>query len=369
MNDFLKTTNELISIPSTGDNLAALEQAIALIERQFAGIQGINMQRFVHNDKPSLLVFGGDRKPDEFDVLLSGHLDVVPGKPPQFKPYIHDGYLYGRGAMDMKTTALGMAHALREVLPAFSGLKQGSHPKVGGLFTTQEESKGADVKYLTEHGVIAAKFVIVGEAGMPTEVCTEYKGMAHATIHFMGSRSHESRPWEGKNAITALGKFLGELEKAYPEPGKPVWRTTATPIKIESTSPSANQVPDGATVDISFRQIPGDPNFVNPGRLHSFLKKLLGPTSAKITVYGLERPVKVGHDNPFLEKLASAIETVHHQPARFIRKHGSCDGHFFPYAVVYGMTGEGLHGDNERLEIASIEPYLQTLRQFLIGLQ
>jgi len=258
---------------------------------------------------------------------------------------------------------------LREVLPTLSDTEHGPRLKIGGLFTTQEESKGADVKYLTEHGTIAAKFVIVGEAGMPTEVCTEYKGMAHATIHFTGSRSHESRPWEGKNAVTALGKFLGELEKAYPEPSKPVWRTTATPIKIESTSLSANQVPDGATVNISFRQIPGDPNFVNSGHLHAFLTKILGQTSAKITVYGLERPVKVGHNNPFLEKLASAIETVHHQPARFIRKHGSCDGRFFPYAVVYGMTGEGLHGDNERLEIASIEPYLQTLRQFLISLQ
>ena len=54
-------------------------------------------------DRPSLLIHN-QKKPGtkKFKIILDAHLDVVPGKDYQYKPYEKDGKFYGRGAYDMK---------------------------------------------------------------------------------------------------------------------------------------------------------------------------------------------------------------------------------------------------------------------------
>ena len=62
-------------------------------------------------------------------VLLNGHLDVVSPEPVDlwqqdpFKPEIRDGWLYGRGAGDMKSGVAAMVFALHAIKKAGFGLK------------------------------------------------------------------------------------------------------------------------------------------------------------------------------------------------------------------------------------------------------
>lgn len=58
---------------------------------------------------------------EDFDVLCLGHLDVVPAPDNMFTPEIHDGRMYGRGTLDMKSFAAvafnSMFHVLENRLP------------------------------------------------------------------------------------------------------------------------------------------------------------------------------------------------------------------------------------------------------------
>ena len=78
--------------------------------------------------------------------VFAGHTDVVPTGPVEkwtsdpFTPTIRDGYLYGRGAADMKTSLAGFVVATEEFVTA--------HPHHAGsiafLITSDEEGPGHD---------------------------------------------------------------------------------------------------------------------------------------------------------------------------------------------------------------------------------
>src|SRR5437764_619182 len=108
---------------------------------------------------------GTGKKPP---LLLSAHLDVVPAEPeswrhPPFCGEIHDGYLWGRGAIDMKhmavMSALVVARLAREKLPL----------KRDVIFAgVADEEAGCDFgsKFLVDHhaDLVKAEFAL-GEAG------------------------------------------------------------------------------------------------------------------------------------------------------------------------------------------------------------
>ena len=54
-------------------------------------------------------------------VLLHGHVDVVPGRPEQFRPRLDGDRLYGRGAYDMKGALAGADARARRPARAGSG--------------------------------------------------------------------------------------------------------------------------------------------------------------------------------------------------------------------------------------------------------
>ncbi len=79
-------------------------------------------------------------------IVFAGHTDVVPTGPREnwqsdpFKPEIRDGYLYGRGAADMKSSLAAFITAIEDFLaqhPAHRG-------SIGLLITSDEEGVSID---------------------------------------------------------------------------------------------------------------------------------------------------------------------------------------------------------------------------------
>src|SRR5690606_29421439 len=108
----------------------------------------------------------GDRGPL---LVFAGHTDVVPPGPedawssPPFEPRLADGYLYGRGAADMKASLAAMIVATERFLAA--------HPapagRIGFLLTSDEEGPAVDgtravMETLTREGE-RLDYCVVGE--------------------------------------------------------------------------------------------------------------------------------------------------------------------------------------------------------------
>jgi acetylornithine deacetylase/succinyl-diaminopimelate desuccinylase-like protein len=160
----------------------------------------------------------GDKPP----LLLAAHLDVVPAEPeswthPPFGGEIHDGYIWGRGAIDMKHMAVMSALVVARLK------QEGFTPSRDLIFAgVADEEAGCDhgSRWLVDHhpDLVRAEFAL-GEAGgfsvrlngrviYPIQVAE--KGCVWMKLRATGRPGHGSMPREN-NAIATIGAAVAKL--------------------------------------------------------------------------------------------------------------------------------------------------------------
>ncbi len=355
---FLPAASELLAMPSTADRPAELHRVLDFV-LDFIG-PGFTVERFESGGKPSALVYAGDRRPS-FRIMLNGHLDVVPAAAELFRPRRDGDRLYARGAHDMKVSALVMAQVFRELAASLP------YP-LGLQLVTDEEIGGRDgTKHQLDQGVTAG-FVLIGEqSGL--ELVTDSKGVAAATLRATGRSGHGAYPWQGDNALIKLIASLTRLLEAYPQARAEAWRTTVNLARIETTNQAGNQIPDFAEAWLDIRFPPQDTDFTgrSTAEVAAYLAKFCEPGVIPL----VERSDPPHHADQASQEVLSLREAARAAGYRgdFLRKHGAADGRYYYQrgidAVIFGIAGGGLHGDEEFADISSIAPYHQALTQFL----
>lgn len=360
LDGFLAVARGLIAIPSTADRPAELARALDYVLDVVGG--GFTVERFASNGKPSALLYrpGPDGRPD-FDVILNAHLDVVPADDELFTARLDGDRLYGRGAQDMKVTALAQALAFREVAA-------GTDRPVALQLVTDEEMGGLDgTRHQVAEGV-RGRFVVIGEhSGLA--VVTESKGMVRAYLRAVGRGAHSAYPWLGDNALVRLTRSVERLLARYPVATEEVWRTTVNLARVETPNAAFNQVPAAATGWLDLRFPPEDTDLAgrSAAELADFLEGFCEPgVTAEVVAVGA--PQRADPDRPEIEWLMSAARAEGY-PSGFLRKHGAGDGRFYAAAgmdaVAFGVGGDGQHGPSEYADVTTIQPYRRALTGFL----
>ena len=190
--DLIAFTQSLLRCPSPPGEESAVVDVI-LREMRLMGFDA-----FWRDDVGNAVgvVMGAEPGPT---LLLDSHCDTVgiaPGVPWQHDPFgaeIEDGYLYGRGAADMKGALAAMIHAA-------AGVERSKlRGRVLVTATVMEENlEGAALKAVMD--AIPPDFVVIGEA---TELRLVRGGRGRAEIHLetIGRPAHSSTPHLGRNAI------------------------------------------------------------------------------------------------------------------------------------------------------------------------
>ncbi|MGV9288926.1 M20/M25/M40 family metallo-hydrolase [Streptomyces sp. NPDC003719] len=157
-------------------------------------------------------------------LLVHGHLDVVPAdaaewRVPPFSGEIRDGYLWGRGAIDMKDTVAVMLATARHFA------RTGARParEIVLAFLADEEAGGKfGAHWLVEHRpeLFAGVTEAIGEGGgfsyalddtrrlYPIE--NAQRGMAWMELTATGRAGHGSSP-NDENAVTDLAESLTRI--------------------------------------------------------------------------------------------------------------------------------------------------------------
>ncbi len=355
---FLSAACELIAVPSTADRPDDLRRALGIV-LGFVG-PGFTVERFESGGKPSALVYRGAHR-TRFQVILNAHLDVVPAPPHQFRPRREGVRLYGRGAQDMKVSALVQAQVFRELA--------GSLPYPIALqLVTDEEVGGHDgTLYQLEQGV-SGEFVIIGEhSGL--RIVTESKGMVAATLRAVGHGAHGAYPWLGDNALVKLQRSLDNVLAKYPVATEEVWRTTVNLARIQTPNQARNQIPAlaEAWLDIRFPPEDADLNGKTADQITTYLASFCEPGVTPV-VHQADPPQRADPDRPEIRGLQQAARNQGY-PADFLRKHGAGDGRFYRQrgidAVAFGVGGDGQHGADEYVDTTTIAPYYRALKEFL----
>ena len=223
-------------------------------------------------------------------LLLLSHLDVVPAPAARwshdpFAADLVDGYVYGRGAVDMKDMVameLGVVRLLAAEARA-AGLDPARDPIPGlrrdVLFTcTADEEAGglAGAKWVAEHrpewltaaGAVnecgGVSVTVAGRRFYPIQVAE--KGFAAYRIAITGTWGHGSMPREDNAAVLAAA-VIARL--AAPGP------TRLTPVMARFIDLAAAELPPDAAAIL--RGIAGD----DPGRAEAALALACDPTYAR----------------------------------------------------------------------------------------
>jgi len=360
--EIIEQTKQLIAIPSTADNPQALREAVDFVAGIVAGHPGITIERFERNGKHSFLAYKKGKRPAKFDILLNGHLDVVPGSAELFVPREEEDKLYGRGALDMKGTALTLTRVFCELVnevPYNLGLQIVSDEEIGGY-------DGARM-HLDDYG-LRADFVIIGEySNHPSTIYNAARGLCWAEIAFAGKVAHGGHPWHGSNAVVKAAEFATAVLKRYPTPDKEAWATTANIASLSTPNETFNKVPDNAVLKIDFR-FTDDPIFASRESVEAFIASL-DPTAKLIGMSVFEPAVNVSEHNPYVQGLSRAVERVTHQKAELGTRPAGSDGRHFALAGVdcieFGLCGQNQHSDDEYVELSSFQEYHDVLSTFL----
>ena len=370
--------SRLIRIPSVtaspDERLDEVHRAAVFIY-DYLQSHGLSVRLFDQEKYPSMLIgFPGQ---ELAPVMLSGHFDVVEPEPndEQFKPYVKDDYLWGRGSGDMKTVVATYMVWMKDTL------KQGPpYPPVNLMLIGNEENGEGEpmgtphiLQVLADENGYTPKIFIAGERteekgdGLWGEICTQNRGAMRFDIVATGQRGHSGIA--GAHADLSEKLFLvrmklQELARQYLTlESADGWKSQIRFPFIQVGTPDVyNITADYGVLGVEIRSIPQD----DLEALIADAKAYCEEHSLEMHVGAMEGGIACDPENPYLEKLIAAVELASGEKARLGRKLPGTSARFAPggQGVVWGQSGIGPHSSEERHYIPSIKPYYDALNAY-----
>lgn len=301
-------------------------------------------------------------------LVFAGHTDVVPTGPLEqwssdpFVPTHRDGFLYGRGAADMKTSIAAFTVAAEEFLAA------NAHPKIGLAFLITSDEEGPSVdgtvvvcEKLRERGE-KLDYCIVGE---PTSVerlgdmiKNGRRGSLTGKLTVKGVQAHIAYPQLGKNAIHLAMPALVELADTEWDRGNDFFPPTSFQISnLHAGTGAGNIIPGRAVVDFNFR-------FASVSNAEDLQRRV----HAVLDRHGLDYELQwtVG-GQPFLTTpgelvgaVQSAIRAETGIETELSTTGGTSDGRFIsricPQVIEFGPINASIHKIDEHVRVADLDP-------------
>jgi succinyl-diaminopimelate desuccinylase len=295
--------------------------------------------------------------PDAPTLILHGHMDVVPGGADQFKPRLEGDRLYGRGAYDMKGALAVMMLVLHNQREQDTvRLRLGI---VSDEESEEEENRGSDA--LVEDGFLG-DFAITGE---PTnlQVGVQAKGVLAVRFEVQGRSAHGATPWLGDNAIVkAIEVFRGIESLPFARQSSALFDRPSINLGRIWGGDALNKVPDTCVIDVDVRFLPEqDPEEI--------LEQLSAIPSTKVLATFRRPPAVVEATSPFVRGLCEAASPHHPERVMSVGRDGASDAVSFLNAgvpaVEFGPVGDGHHGPEEWVSVASLRSYRQALEGFV----
>jgi succinyl-diaminopimelate desuccinylase len=311
-------------------------------------------------------------------IHFNAHYDVVPaaadgwsaGGP--FSGAHRDGWIYGRGAADMKGAIASLLLALRALRAT------GTRPwlDIEVSFTADEETDSAlGAGWLVQHAPIRPDYALVLEGGEGAEVCAGHNGVVWLEVRVAGRAAHGSRPEEGVNAFEHAARLALALraehapaiaQRTFTAPDGRVARPTLNIGGVFAGGDGAkvNTVPAYAAFTVDRRVLPGESTAEAERALRAFVTeaaRALPAPRPRVTVVKISENYScyAPPDHPFATALAGAVTRERRTPSRFGVSTGFNDMHFFAQVLKvptlgYGPGGQRCHGTDERAAVKEL---------------
>jgi len=310
-------------------------------------------------------------------VCFAGHTDIVPSGPVEawssdpFKPTIRDGFLYGRGAADMKSSLAAFVVAIEGFVAAHP-----SHPgSIALIITSDEEGPAVDGTVRVVDRLKASgerlDYCIVGE---PTSVerlgdtvKNGRRGSLSGTLRVRGVQGHVAYPQLARNPIHLAAPAIAELAHLSWDNGNEHFPPTTWQVSnIRAGTGATNVIPGSLEMQFNFRYATASTREGLRTRFETVLRR-----------HGLDYEIEwTGSGEPYLTErglLLSAVSAAIGETCRIAPEvsctGGTSDGRFIasvcPEVIELGPVNASIHQVDERIAVADLAPLAALYRGIL----
>jgi succinyl-diaminopimelate desuccinylase len=311
------------------------------------------------------------RGTDSPNLCFAGHVDVVPSgvesswSHPPFAANIHDGAIWGRGAVDMKGA----------IAAFISAVKNSDHKGSISLLITGDEEGAAThgtvkvIEWLKEHNEVI-DFCIVGEPTSDKLIGDTIKvgrrGSFSGILTVTGIQGHVAYPHKAYNPIPNMLKLLTALNAAALDTGYDRFQPSNLEItSIDVGNAASNVIPESIRAKFNIRF---NPNFT---RL-SLIEHIQSTLNAVDVPYTLDFPKGsepfLTSAHPSMDKLSQAIQEETGSSPEYSTSGGTSDARFIKDiapVVEFGLINSLAHKVDERVSLKDLEVLTRIYKRFI----
>jgi succinyl-diaminopimelate desuccinylase len=371
MTETLELTKALIARPSVSPADGGCQDL--MIERLRA--IGFTVEDMPFGDVRN---FWATRRGGEGPVFcFAGHTDVVPAgsleewRSDPFEPVVRDGYLYGRGAADMKSGLAAMITAVE----GFVGRHPGYPGTIAFLVTSDEEGPSVDgtvrvVETLTARGQ-RIDHCLVGEPSSGERLGDTAKigrrGSLSAWLTVHGVQGHVAYPQLAENPVHTLAPALLDLVRHEWDRGNAHFEPTTFQVSnLAAGTGAPNVIPGELKLRFNIRWSPEQTLDGLKQTVLSILDRHGVRYSIQWKLSGLPFYTPPGRLSAAVER--AVRETTGLTPA-LTTGGGTSDGRFIApmgaQVVEFGVVNRTIHKVNECVKVEDVEKLRQAYERVL----
>ncbi|WP_048645545.1 M20/M25/M40 family metallo-hydrolase [Nitratireductor soli] len=366
---------------------------VAIAQDFLKGIPGVILKRYISEEPVENLVAVLDGGLPGPRTILSGHLDTYPiGDISMWKflplgGEIGDGFIYGRGAADMK----GGVAVLVEILADWAKRRPFAGSLVLALAGDEERMGELGTQWLMDNAPeIHGDGVLVADVGGPFAVRLGEKGMLWLEIEAEGKQAHSAHVYVGVNAADRLVDALIALRKVeslIPEPPEDARNVMALAARKTGESEGLRRTMERVTVNVGMMNGGSSPNLV-PARASAAvdIRIPLGLSTAEVeksvdallggrpgvawTITRRYEPSWTDSRTPLAAACLDGARKVSKEAAVFDNRIGGSDARLWRRGgypcVVIGLTPRNLGAPDEACHIGELSQ-LHAVYDAIIG--
>ena len=312
---------------------------------------------------------------------FAGHTDVVPPgneddwSHPPFSATIDNGFLYGRGASDMKGGIAGFVAALKRFLDARSGSFEGS---ISLLITGDEEGPALNgtVKVLkwmadNDHN---PDHCIVGE---PTSVSTVgdmikigRRGSINGHLIIEGIQGHVAYPQKARNPFDLMVRILDRLNSETLDSGNEHFQPSNLEITaIDTNNPATNVIPARTEARFNIRYNDTYSSDSIAAHITAICHEVAGAQSGDLQLsFQASGDSFLTNPDDFVDGVCASITAKTGLTPEMSTGGGTSDARFITHycpVIEFGAVAENIHGIDERANVENLEIVVDIYQDFL----
>lgn len=303
-------------------------------------------------------------------LCFAGHVDVVPAgsawNSDPYKAQEKDGYIYGRGAQDMKSGVAAFVKAVQDTKD-FSGTLSiilTSDEEGDGIYGTKEVIKYLQVNSMLPDAVVVAEPTCEKMFGDAIKIGR--RGSINGYITLKGKQGHAAYPEKSINPVNLIAPRLSNMAGIDLDNGDEFFSPSKFVITdIRAGMQVTNVTPNELKMMFNVRNT----TLTSKDDVEKFVAKNLDGLDYELKLSQGSYPFMTSSDKKVVKNIDEAIKSITGIKPKYSTSGGTSDARYFAPlgvdVVEFGVINDTIHAVDERTSIAEVEGLYKVFKKLI----